>query len=132
MAGRLISGFIPLRLDGLAGIGLQFGVAYGVNWIFERFTNPQNALYAGIGAAGAPAAALVDYLMGMTKTLAQATGVMASGEAAGHSAPAPPDLSKVATVSGWDDGVVLGDVSDISYYDDSHALNDISYYPYQN
>jgi hypothetical protein len=135
MVGRMISGFIPLRLDGLPGIGLQFGVAYGVAWLFERFTNPANAQYAGIGAAGAPAAALVDYLFGMTKTLGQATGIMGSGEQSKAAAPPPPDTSKAATVGGWDDGVMMGGVDDISYYDDSShmgdaGMGDIGYYPY--
>lgn len=135
-ASRVISGFIPWRFDGLMGILAQFGVAYGVAWLAEKFTSPQNAQYAGIGAAGPPAAAAVDYLFGLTRTLGQSTGIF-TGDAAAQAKdaaaalPPPPDTSKAQTVSGWDDGVMLHGVDDIAFYQDGYdyaTMSDIAYY----
>lgn len=97
MAQGVIAGFIPIRAQGVMGIGVELGVAYLTAMLGERILGGANAQYFAIGAAAGVGKSILNYVFGLAQ----------SGVGALSSAAAPaPQLPAAAP-----------QVGDITYYD---------------
>ena len=68
MAQKTIAGFIPIRAEGVLGLGVELGVAYLTSMLGERFLNGANAQAFGLGAAGGFGASAINYLFGLAQS----------------------------------------------------------------
>jgi hypothetical protein len=106
MAQTVISGFIPIRAEGIMGIGVQLGTAYLTAMIGERLL-PGNSQFFAAGAAAAVGKSVIDYALGL---VGGATTGQLSSAAPQQVAPPNPGMSDIAI---WDEP----GMSDISTYD---------------
>jgi hypothetical protein len=109
MAQKAIAGFIPLRAEGILGLGIELGVAWLTATIGERFLGGPNAQAFALGAAGGFGASALNYVLGFATS-----GVGALTSAAQPKAlPAPQ-----------------GGVNDIVAWDGRGGVGDVIAYPY--
>jgi hypothetical protein len=86
-ATKVVSGFIPIRAGGWAGIGIQLGTAYLTGVLAQKFVSPANAQMMAIGGAASAAGQIVDMLFGTVKGM---TGsLFNSGDGVGDVSQAP-------------------------------------------
>jgi len=116
MAQGFVSGFIPLRAEGLIGIGIQLGVAYITAMLGERILGGGiNSQFFAVGAAAGVGKSILDYALGFAKG---AVGQLAPAGAPqiGQVSDQPQMADIVAWPGGW--GGAYGDgMGDIVAWD---------------
>lgn len=109
MAQGIIAGFIPIKAQGLMGIGVELGVAYVTAMVGERVLGAgPNAQFFAVGAAAGVGKSILNYVFGLAQ----------SGVGALTSAAQPKALPEggVNDIVAWDGMRGLNDMGDIVPY----------------
>jgi hypothetical protein len=112
MVQGIIAGFIPIRAQGIMGIGVELGIAYLTAMLGERVIGGQNAQFFAVGAAAGVGKSILNYVFGLAQ----------SGVGALTSAAPQPSLPAAAPQP--------AQVGDVTYYDDiGDIVEEPDYWP---